>query len=404
MTTSCRPLQENSESRKTTQLGVSTITKHYNTQYWSLPMDFGHLTEAEEKQYHETLEKAAAFICEGEVVAFPTETVYGLGANGLNSDAVNKIFAAKGRPNDNPLILHIADIAEIEPLTTGLSANAKKLAEHFWPGPLTLVIDKSAIVPDAVSAGLSTVAVRYPSNRYAHDFIAACGCPIAAPSANISGRPSPTNAQDVREDMEGKIAAILDGGHCGIGLESTVVDTTTPIPTILRPGGITYEMLTEVMGAVEIDPALTGNKDFVPKAPGMKYRHYAPKAPMYLLEGQAVSELPNLVQQAVQAGLRVGVLCDAQMKKALENLPKDKLYIGCWGDSYEKLAADLFYLLRDFDRTKPDVILGQGVSEEGIGLAIMNRMRKAAGYQIISRENNEWKAKSSNTLPDFMIQ
>ncbi len=407
MTTSCKPSQESSDSLKTnqtTQLGVSTITKHYDTAYWTLPSDFTQLSAEKEAQYNDTLQRAAAFVKAGEVVAFPTETVYGLGANGLNADAVNKIFAAKGRPNDNPLILHIADIAEIEPLTTGLNANARKLAEHFWPGPLTMVVNKSALVPDAVSAGLDTVAVRYPSNRHAHDFIAACGCPIAAPSANLSGRPSPTNAQDVREDMDGKIAAILDGGHCGIGLESTVVDTTTPIPTILRPGGITYEMLTDVMGAVEIDPALSGKADFVPKAPGMKYRHYAPKAPMYLLEGDAVSELPRLAVQAIESGLRVGVLCDANMAEALKNLPAEQLELASWGDSREKLAADLFYLLRDFDRTKPDVILGQGVSELGIGLAIMNRMRKAAGYQIISRENGELKLKNSNVLPDFMIK
>ena len=366
------------------------------TSYWKLQKN---------SENKEIMQQAAALINKGEVVSFPTETVYGLGADGLNPTAVAKIFAAKGRPNDNPLILHIARKEDIGQLTTGLNANAQKLIEHFWPGPLTLVVNKSDIVPDAVSAGLDTVAVRFPSNRFAQDFIRACGCPIAAPSANISGRPSPTNAQDVLEDMQGKIAAILDGGSCGIGLESTVVDTTEPVPTILRPGGITYEMLTEVMGAVEIDPALAGDKNFKPKAPGMKYRHYAPKAPVYLFEGEARSELPHIIRQAVAAGKIVGVLCGRALERELAELvEKQQLQLSCWGDSREQLAADLFYLLRDFDRTQPDVILAEGVDEGGIGLAIMNRLRKAAGYQLITMENGELHLKNSATLPGFMVQ
>ena len=366
------------------------------TSYWKLQKN---------SENKEIMQQAAALINKGEVVSFPTETVYGLGADGLNPIAVAKIFAAKGRPNDNPLILHIARKEDIGPLTMGLNANAKKLIEHFWPGPLTLVVNKSAIAPDAVSAGLDTVAVRFPSNKFAQDFIRACNCPIAAPSANISGRPSPTNAQDVLEDMQGKIAAILDGGSCGIGLESTVVDTTEPVPTILRPGGITYEMLTEVMGAVEIDPALAGDKNFKPKAPGMKYRHYAPKAPVYLFEGEARSELPRIIRQAVAAGKTVGVLCGRALECELAELvEKQQLQLSCWGDSREQLAADLFYLLRDFDRTQPDVILAEGVDEGGIGLAIMNRLRKAAGYQLITMENGELHLKNSATLPGFMVK
>ena len=365
------------------------------TSYWKLQ---------ENCDNKEIMQQAAALINKGEVVSFPTETVYGLGADGLNPTAVAKIFAAKGRPNDNPLILHIAKKEDIEQLTTGLNANAKKLMEHFWPGPLTMVVNKAAIVPDAVSAGLPTVAVRFPSNKFAQDFIRACNCPIAAPSANISGRPSPTNAQDVLEDMQGKIAAILDGGSCGIGLESTVVDTTEPVPTILRPGGITYEMLTEVLGAVEIDPALQGDKNFKPKAPGMKYRHYAPKAPVYLFEGAARMKLFDIIKNALADGLSVGVLCGRNLEKKLKELDADNLQISCWGDSKEALAADLFYLLRDFDRTKPDVILAEGVDEEGIGLAIMNRLRKAAGYQLITLENSVLHLKNSVTLPDFMVK
>lgn len=363
------------------------------TCYWKLQNN---------EQDAEVMAQAAKLIQAGEVVAFPTETVYGLGANGLNSEAVAKIFAAKGRPNDNPLILHIADVKDVAPLTTGLNENAKALMEAFWPGPLTLVINKSEIVPDAVSAGLPTVAVRYPANKFAQQLIKACGCPVAAPSANISGRPSPTNAQDVWEDMQGKVAAVLDGGNCGIGLESTVVDTTEPVPVILRPGGITYEMLTEVLGAVEIDPALQGDANYKPKAPGMKYRHYAPKSAMYLLEGEAAGLLPKMAVNALEEGKRVGVLCSRATAEALganenvlakEGEGSENLLVSPWGDSLEELAANLFYLLRDFDRTMPDVILAEGVSESGIGLAVMNRMRKAAGYQIVSLEDGELSVK-----------
>ena len=363
------------------------------TKYWKLKG-----IPADAEAYAE----AGALVRAGEVVAFPTETVYGLGANALNPEAVAKIFAAKGRPQDNPLIVHIARKEDINELTTGLNANARKIMEHFMPGPITIIVPKAVIIPDVTSAGLDTVGVRFPINKYAQEFILACGCPIAAPSANISGRPSPTNAQDVLEDMQGKVAGILDGGSCGVGLESTVVDTTSPVPTICRPGGVTYEMLTEVLGAVEIDPALLGDKKFKPIAPGMKYRHYAPKEPVYLLEGMAVERLPKLVDKAVAAGLRVGVLCDAVIS---EKLPRDEhVLLSCWGASREALAADLFYLLRDFDRTKPDVILAQGVSEDGIGLAIMNRLRKAAGYQIITLEKGVLTLKGDKQLPAFMIQ
>lgn len=363
------------------------------TKYWKLTG-----TPADAEAYAQ----AGALVRAGQVVAFPTETVYGLGANALNPQAVAKIFAAKGRPQDNPLIVHIARKEDIDSLTTGLNANARKIMEHFMPGPLTIIVPKAEIIPDVTSAGLATVGVRFPINKYAQEFILACGCPIAAPSANLSGRPSPTNAQDVLEDMQGKVAGILDGGSCGVGLESTVVDTTSPVPTICRPGGVTYEMLTEVLGAVEIDPALLGDKNFKPIAPGMKYRHYAPKEPVYLLEGNAVELLPALVGKAVAAGLRVGVLCDAAMSAQLKQ--QEGILLSCWGESREALAADLFYLLRDFDRTKPDVILAQGVSEDGIGLAIMNRLRKAAGYQIITLEKGVLTLKGDKQLPAFMIQ
>lgn len=362
------------------------------TCYWQLQNN----TE-DNKAYAE----AATLIQKGEVVAFPTETVYGLGANGLNGEAVTKIFKAKGRPNDNPLILHIADLKDIEPLTTGLNANAKALAKAFWPGPMTLVINRSDIVPQEVCAGLPTVAVRFPANKHAQDFIKACGCPIAAPSANLSGRPSPTNAQDVLEDMQGKIAGIIDGGSCAIGVESTIVDTTEAVPTILRPGGITYEMLTEVLGFVEIDKGLLDDKNFKPKAPGMKYRHYAPKASMFLLEDEACEGLSKLVSKALATEKRVGVLCSEEKAQELKKYAGEKLLLSTWKTKAE-LAAELFYLLRDFDRNCPDIILAEGVSEEGLGLAIMNRMRKAAGYQEVIYREGRYCLKNGSSLPDFL--
>ena len=365
------------------------------TKFWEL-----------KKNPEEMIAEAAGLIAAGEIVAFPTETVYGLGADGLNAEAVAKIFAAKGRPADNPLILHIADTEQILPLTTGLNANARALMETFWPGPLTIVVPRSDLVPDIVTAGLDTVAVRMPSHPVAAAMIRASGCPIAAPSANVSGKPSPTNAQDVAEDMTGKIAGILDGGSCGIGVESTVVDTTSPIPTILRPGGITREMLEERLGAVEIDPALNGDPALKPKAPGMKYRHYAPKAPMFLYEGtQAGQRLFEAVLRAQKLGLHAGVLCDDAVKKQLE----ESLWRGhtmeilSWGSGKPDLAEHLYELLRDFDRVLPELIIGMGVDEKGLGLAVMNRLRKAAGYQILLAEENSITVNSGSGFPEFLL-
>ena len=324
------------------------------------------------------------------MVAFPTETVYGLGADGLQAEAVAKIFAAKGRPADNPLILHIADPEQIHALTTGLNANARALMETFWPGPLTIVVPRSSVVPDIVTAGLDTVAVRMPSHPVAAALIRAAGCPIAAPSANVSGKPSPTNAKDVAEDMTGKVAAILDGGSCGIGVESTVVDTTSPVPTILRPGGITREMLEDRLGAVEIDPALNGDPALRPRAPGMKYRHYAPKAPLYLYEGeQAALRLTEAVQRSQKLGLHVGVLCDDAVKTRLEESLRrgHRAEILSWGLGKPDLAEHLYELLRDFDRVSPD----------------FNRLRKAAGYQILQAEDNTIVIKSGSGFPDLLL-
>lgn len=366
------------------------------TKFWDL-----------KKDPHQAIEEAAALIRAGEVVAFPTETVYGLGADGLNGAAVAKVFAAKGRPADNPLILHVAAKEQIQGLTTGLSANAQALIDTFWPGPLTVVVPKASCVPDETSAGLDTVAVRMPSHPVANAFIAACGCPIAAPSANISGKPSPTNAADVAEDMTGKIAGILDGGSYGIGVESTVVDTTSPVPTILRPGGITREMLESLLGAVEIDPALNGNPALRPKAPGMKYRHYAPKAPMYIYEGpESAMRLVRAVERAAKQGIRVGVLCDDRTEKELQTLlgRNGSVDILSWGADKADLAESLYTQLRKFDRFSPSVILGMGVSETGLGLAVMNRMRKAAGFNILLARDGQVTVRSGSGFPDYMLE
>ena len=350
--------------------------------------------------------EAAELIRRGELVAFPTETVYGLGADGLNGTAVEKIFAAKGRPGDNPLILHIAETEQILSLTTGLSENARALMDTFWPGPLTIVVPRSEIIPDAVTAGLETVAVRMPSHPVAAALIRAAGCPIAAPSANVSGKPSPTNAQDVAEDMTGKIAGILDGGNCGIGVESTVVDTTSPVPTILRPGGITREMLEERLGVVEVDPALNGDPALRPKAPGMKYRHYAPKAPVYLYEGpRAADRLTEAAMRAQKQGMHIGVLCDDRVKARLEGSLRrgHTLEILSWGEGKPDLAEHLYELLRDFDRLAPEMIIGMGVDEKGLGLAVMNRLRKAAGYQILLAEEDRIAVRSGKDFPEFLL-
>jgi L-threonylcarbamoyladenylate synthase len=361
------------------------------------------------------LKEAAKLICQGELVAFPTETVYGLGANGLSDAAAKKIYAAKGRPSDNPLILHIAKKEDILALTSDLNANAKILMDKFWPGPLTLVLKKSGIIPETVSAGLDTVAVRMPLTKMARTFIEFAKTPIAAPSANKSGRPSPTNAKDVLDDMDGLIAGIIDGGSSNIGVESTIVDTTGTVPMILRPGGITKQMLEEVLGEVKLDPALLLNpqndENFKPKAPGMKYRHYAPKAKMTLFEGK--DALGNLLKNLLKEDFtkqKIGLLIskneaktlalklkewqekkekkeqnenNEQNENSLSEKDLNKLLIYSWDNDKEELAESLYTYLRMFDHEKVEVIFATGVSEEGLGLAIMNRMRKSASYNIV---------------------
>lgn len=345
------------------------------------------------------LKPAAALLQQGEVVAFPTETVYGLGADGLNGDACKKIFAAKGRPADNPLILHISQLEQINQLTSGLSPMAEKLAKTFWPGPMTLVVNASERVPQVVTAGLTTVAVRFPSDPVAQALITLAGTPIAAPSANRSGKPSPTNAADVLQDMDGVIAGVVDGGPCAIGVESTIIDTTGDVATILRPGGITREMLEQVLGQVELDRGLV-EAGQTPKAPGMKYRHYAPKAPMYLIEGPEASQ--GVIRAAIMAeamGLKVGVLA---MEKTVQHLPKTQdILIRSGGKDAQELAEKLYTELRSFDAENVDVIIGEGVLDDHLGLAIMNRMRKSAEHNILWAEQGIFHKKSGQ-IPEFL--
>lgn len=333
----------------------------------------------------EELAEAARIIREGGLVAFPTETVYGLGANALNEDAARKIYAAKGRPSDNPLIAHISCMEELEPLVKEIPEAGRKLAEAYWPGPLTMVFPKSEIVPYGTTGGLDTVAVRMPSDPIAGRLIALSGVPIAAPSANTSGRPSPTTAQHVWQDMNGKIEMILDGGPVGIGVESTIVDVSGPVPVLLRPGAVTMEMLEAVAGQVEIDPAIQGppREDLRPKAPGMKYRHYAPHGDLTLIEGDleaVVERINSLSREREEEGCRVGVICTEETR---ERYHYGEIRSVGQRAKEETIAHNLFAVLREFDDLGVDYIYSESFSRDHLGQAIMNRLTKAAGYHVI---------------------
>ncbi len=332
----------------------------------------------------EILNKAAHIIKNNGLVAFPTETVYGLGANGLSSVAVEKIFLAKGRPSDNPLILHIAEKKDVYSLAKNISINAEKLMDAFWPGPLTVILPKQGHIPDAVTAGLNTVAIRMPKNDVARDFIRLCQVPIAAPSANISGRPSPTDATTVQKDLDGKVDAIIDGGQANIGLESTVVDCTSDECIILRPGGITKEQLEKV---VAVKSATQIESDKTPKAPGMKYKHYSPKASVYLFTEEFLqSNILFLLEFFEQKQWKVGVLASQEV---LQKLPKEIISFGGWQcDKTDDLAKNLYRWLRDFDKCGVEIILVSSVRTDNIGQAIMNRLEKAAQTKIIENKQD----------------
>ena len=328
----------------------------------------------------------------GGLVAMPTETVYGLAANALDPDAVSKIFAAKGRPSDNPLIVHIASMEQLPPLVRTISPTAKKLMDAFWPGPLTLVFPASDVIPPIVSAGLTTVAVRFPSHPIAQKLILSSGLVLAAPSANTSGKPSPTTAQRVLEDLDGKIEVIIDGGQVEVGLESTVIDVTGDIPIILRPGKITQEMAENIIGSITVDPALEepSNPHFIPKAPGMKYTHYSPNAQVYIVEGceeDVIQTIDTLTLKDQSNCKKVGIMTTDETISCYTQGDMT-LSLGSVSN-LETVAYSLFETLRAFDDAKMDIIYTEGFSRQGIGSAIMNRLTKAAGYKIIKAMANK---------------
>lgn len=335
----------------------------------------------------EQIALAALIIRKGNLVAFPTETVYGLGANGLDGQAVQKIFWAKGRPSDNPLILHIASLDEARKLVSRLPREAKILAERFWPGPLTMVLPKGGRIPREVTAGLDTVALRVPNHPVALELVKQSGLPIAAPSANLSGKPSPTTAQHVETDLVGRIDAIIDGGSTGVGLESTVIDLTGSCPLILRPGGITLEQLKGELGKVELDPALTCqnfDKKVIPRSPGMKYTHYSPEADVILVVGKNKlmirEKMGEIAKLEAEKGKKVGIMVTRENKGDYQ---ASVVKVMGSRDNLEEVAASLYGLLREMDILKMDLVLVEGVEYQGLGLAIMNRIEKAAGYQVI---------------------
>ncbi|WP_312096491.1 L-threonylcarbamoyladenylate synthase [Niallia sp.] len=343
------------------------------TIYWSVDKN----VDKEESYSH--IQQAADLLKKNEVVAFPTETVYGLGGNAKEDSAITKIFAAKGRPSDNPLIIHIAKRAQLEELVEKVPATAEKLMDTFWPGPLTIIFEKKqGVLSEVATAGLSTVGIRMPNHPVALRIIEEAGLPIAAPSANRSGKPSPTKAIHVKEDLDSYIAGIVDGGSTGVGVESTVVDCTDDVVVILRPGGVTKEQLESVVGEVKMDQALT-NKEIKPKSPGMKYTHYAPNAPLFLVDGSK-EKLQLLIEEEKQKGHKVGVLTTAENK---EYYQADFIYACGKRDDLSTVATELYDGLRSFDHKQVDIIFGEMFPTEGVGQAIMNRLMKAASHQVI---------------------
>ena len=370
----------------------------------------------------EELKEAAGILRSGGLVAFPTETVYGLGGNALDEDAARKIYAAKGRPSDNPLIAHVSCVEEVAPLVKEIPEAGRKLMEAFWPGPLTMIFPKSEKVPYGTTGGLDTVAIRMPDDPVANRLIALAGVPVAAPSANTSGRPSPTTADHVWQDMNGRIEMIIDGGPVGIGVESTIVDVSSAVPAVLRPGAITMEMLAEVLGEVSVDPAILGplSADVRPKAPGMKYKHYAPKADLTLVEPGTGTERESGAEQVTGAEQKTGAdrntgadpetgLDETQLQAMIckvRELSREKIEAGykvgvictdesrgCYTDgevrsigarkSQASVAHNLYALLREFDDLGVDYIFSESFPKDHLGQAIMNRLSKAAGYKIV---------------------
>lgn len=341
-----------------------------------------------EENKEQTLKEAGSILKAGGLVAFPTETVYGLGGDGLNKDASAKIYAAKGRPSDNPLIIHIGDLRALDVLVKNRSKEADKLINAFWPGPMTLIFEKADIVPKETTGGLNTVAIRYPSHPLAMELLRDSGVYIAAPSANLSGRPSPTMAEHVIQDLEGRIDMILDGGSVDIGLESTIIDVSVTPPVILRPGYITEEMVEKVLSNITVDPATLKKRvqeNFVAKAPGMKYKHYAPKGELTIVEGSTYQKVAEKINELVAAdqkrGVKTAVIATKETKQ-LYNAPIVEV-IGSREDE-ASIARGLFAILRQMDDLQVDTIYCESFDTKELGQAIMNRLLKAAGYKVIS--------------------
>ena len=340
----------------------------------------------EDDKDRELMELAGKIIKDGGLVAMPTETVYGLAGDARNPESSKKIYAAKGRPSDNPLIVHIADIEALDKIVREVPKEARKLAEKYWPGPLTMVFDRSPLVPLTTTGGLETVAVRMPSNEIAREFIRAAGGYIAAPSANKSGRPSCTTAEHVYKDMNGEIPLIIDGGEGGIGIESTIVDLTGDVACLLRPGAISLEMLKEVLGEVEVDPSIGGviSADAHPKAPGMKYKHYAPKGELFIVEGEAeavAEKINSLVKEHERRGETTAVIASNETKSKY----RCKIIRGIGSRSDElSISHNLFAILRDMDDLGVSFIYTESFDTPVLGMAIMNRLIRAAGHKIIN--------------------
>ena len=335
------------------------------------------------KQYEIGMSAAASAIAAGELVVFPTETVYGIGADASNADAVAKIFAAKGRPADNPLIVHIADMAQVYEIAENISPLAEALMQAFWPGPFTVVLHSKGNLPCAISAGLSTVAVRMPSGKIAQDLIRQSGCMIAAPSANKSGKPSGTSITHVLQDFDGEVPIILNGGNTQVGLESTVCDATGEVPVLLRPGAITAEMIQAVAGEVKISPAVQHALDENTPAisPGMKYMHYAPEAKVVVVKGEQpilANAIKAMYDSTEKAGCKPEILCLTHSLPIYENRNVQSL-----GETIEEEAHTLFDALRKADAQKTDVIFFEAIGEVGLGLAVMNRILRAAGFLVV---------------------
>ncbi len=338
------------------------------TKYWKA-------TEID-REGQQAISEAANLLKQQEVVAFPTETVYGLGADATSNQAVSNIFAAKGRPSDNPLIVHLASPEQIGEYVTTITPIAKKLIEAFMPGPLTIILTSNGKIAENVTAGLDTIGIRIPDHRVARALLAETNLPVAAPSANTSGKPSPTSAVHVYNDLNGKIAGIIDGGPTGVGLESTVVDCTMEVPVVLRPGGITQEQLEEVTGALVLDHSI--KKEDQPKAPGMKYNHYEPEVPLYLVDGD-VTFFQSQIDQLELEGKKVGVMVSEEL---VANLTTSHMKIIGTQADLTTVAVHLYDTLRSFNKTDVDVILSEVYPKAGVGEAIMNRLEKAASQLI----------------------